>query len=60
MEGEWIVGNGRDSAPISSEPLLIGKDNSSSPRYYEGGIDEVELFDAAFDLEVIRYIYTDY
>jgi hypothetical protein len=56
-EGAWIVGDGRAPAPVTGGALLIGRDNTTHPRYYKGGIDEVEIYDDAFDLDYIEYLY---
>ncbi len=60
VEGVWDVGTGTAPAPITSGPLLMGKDNSEMPFYLYGVIDEVEIYDAAFSLEVIMRIYGQY
>lgn len=58
MPGTWVSGDGMADAPVTSSPLLIGKDNSELVRYYSGGIDDVELFDAAFDIYLIEWLYS--
>ena len=55
--GEWTIGSGLAPTPTTSGALLIGQDNTSNPGYYKGGVDEVEIFDVAFDLDFIKYIY---
>ncbi len=57
VPGAWISGDGTGVAPVTSGPLLMGKDNAEVPRYYSGGIDDVELFDSAFDIYVIERLY---
>ena len=58
MPGSWITGDGRETTPLTDGPLLIGKDNAREvARYYSGGIDDIELFDAAFDMWIIQRLY---
>jgi len=55
-EGEWIFGSGREAAPITTEPLQIGRNLSDNPFYFKGAMDEVIIFDVALDLEVIQQL----
>ncbi len=59
MPGEWIAGNGREPAPNTSGALFMGKDNASTTGYFEGGLDEVELFDIVWTPGLIQhYLFT--
>lgn len=55
IPGAWITGNGREPAPNTSGSLFMGKDNASTTDYFEGGLDEVELFDIVWTPGSIRY-----
>lgn len=56
--GSWAFNAGDEPADISSGPLWMGRFNVSDiPAYFEGGLDDVELFNAAFSLAVIQNIY---
>ena len=55
MPGEWVVGDGRAPAPVAAGSLLLGKDNASTPSYFDGGLDEVELFDIVWTPALVHY-----
>jgi hypothetical protein len=59
MPGDWITGNGRESAPTASGVLTMGIDNASTTNYFAGGLDEVELFDIVWTPALVQhYLFT--
>jgi hypothetical protein len=59
MQGTWITGDGRESAPNTSGALLMGRDNATTANYFAGGLDEVELFDIVWTPALVQfYLFT--
>jgi hypothetical protein len=53
--GEWVTGDGLESAPNTNGALLMGKDDASTAGYFNGGLDEVELYDIAWTPALVQY-----
>lgn len=59
IEGEWFEGTGYTKPPLSDGPLIFGKQlNTEYPFYFEGGLDEVELYDVSMGWEAILYVFS--
>ncbi len=54
LPGAWETGNGREPAPDTDGDLFIGRD-ASLTHFFGGMLDEMELSDMAWSMEVIYY-----
>jgi hypothetical protein len=59
IEGKWFEGAGYEQPPLSDGPLTFGKQlNTEYPFHFDGGLDEVELYDVSMGWEAIHYVFS--
>lgn len=57
-EGEWIAGTGLEKAPSTNSNLLMAmQDSETNPMFFEGGLQNIEMFDIAVDIEILYSLY---
>jgi len=62
LNGVWMGGSAGGGGGISqsNEPLYIGGDTESEPRYFDGIIDEVRVYDRTLNDTEIQTLYEDF